>query len=219
VQPKAITFPTDANLLHAAIRGLVRLAKKHGVRLRQSYLRVAKHAAMMAGRYAHAKQFNRYHRQLQLLRTRVGRLIRDIGRKIAGHADLEAAFAWPLACANQIRSQQQRQRGWKLYSFHAAGVGKGKASAPYEFGVKVAMSTRDSAATIRRTRGASSSHIRTETRRLWRDQTRTQAPIRHRSRDRPHEDRRSPRPLPSPRPRRRCRQRHPHRGRLQLPRR
>ena len=42
VQPKAITFPTDAKLLHAAIRGLCRLAKKHGVRLRQSYLRVAK---------------------------------------------------------------------------------------------------------------------------------------------------------------------------------
>ena len=32
VQPKAITFPTDAKLLHAAIRGLCRLAKKHGVR-------------------------------------------------------------------------------------------------------------------------------------------------------------------------------------------
>ena len=68
VQPKAITFPTDAKLLHAAIRGLCRLAKKHGVRLRQSYLRVAKHAAMMAGRYAHAKQFNRHRRQLQLRR-------------------------------------------------------------------------------------------------------------------------------------------------------
>ena len=57
VQPKAITFPTDAKLLHAAIKGLNRLARKHGVRLRQSYLRIAKTAAMMAGRYAHAKQF------------------------------------------------------------------------------------------------------------------------------------------------------------------
>ena len=59
VQPKAITFPTDAKLLHAAIKGLNRLAEKHGVRLRQSYLRIAKRAAMMAGRYAHAKQFKR----------------------------------------------------------------------------------------------------------------------------------------------------------------
>ena len=50
VQPKNITFPTDAKLLHAAIRGLNRLANKHRVRLPQSYLRVAKRAAMMAGR-------------------------------------------------------------------------------------------------------------------------------------------------------------------------
>jgi transposase, IS5 family len=144
VQPKAITFPTDAKLLYAAIKGLNRLARKHGVRLRQSYLRIAKQAAMMAGRYAHAKQFNRHRRQLRILRTRLGRIIRDISRKIASQAALEEAFAWPLACASQIRSQQQRQRGWKLYSFHAPEVeciGKGKASAPYEFGVKASIVT------------------------------------------------------------------------------
>src|SRR3982075_533080 len=95
VQPKNITFPTDAKLLHASIKGLNRLANKHGVRLRQSYLRVAKRAAMMAGRYAHAKQFNRHRRELRILRTRLGRLIRDIGRKIAGQDTLEAAFTQP----------------------------------------------------------------------------------------------------------------------------
>src|ERR1700722_3146972 len=42
VQPKAITFPTDVKLVHAAIKGLNRLARKHDVALRQSYLRVAK---------------------------------------------------------------------------------------------------------------------------------------------------------------------------------
>jgi IS5 family transposase len=51
VQPKAITFPTDAKLPHAAIKGLNRLARRHGVQLRQSYVRIAKRAAMMAGRY------------------------------------------------------------------------------------------------------------------------------------------------------------------------
>src|SRR5205809_3429875 len=104
---------------------------------------------MMAGRYAHAKQFNRHRRQLRVLRTRLGRLIRDVRRKIAGCADLEAAFAWPLARADQIRSQQQRQRGWKLYSFHAPEVeciGKGKASAPYEFGVKASVVTTNARA-------------------------------------------------------------------------
>src|SRR5436853_3208339 len=144
VQPKAITFPTDAKLLHAAIKGLNRLARRHGVQLRQSYLRIAKRAAMMAGRYAHAKQFNRHRRQLRILRSRLGRLIRDIRRKIAGRQDIEAAFEAPLARASQIRSQQQRQRGWKLYSFHAPEtecIGKGKASAPYEFGVKASIVT------------------------------------------------------------------------------
>jgi IS5 family transposase len=137
VQPKAITFPTDAKLLHAAIKGLNRLARRHGVRLRQSYSRVAKTAAMMAGRYAHAKQFRRHQRQLRILRSRLGRIIRDIRRKIEGQPALEEAFALRLGRATQIRSQQQRQRGWKLYSFHAPEVeciGKGKAAAPYEFG-------------------------------------------------------------------------------------
>ncbi len=122
VQPKAITFPTDAKLLHAAIRGLNRLARQHGVRLRQSYSRVAKAAAMMAGRYAHAKQFGRHQRQLRVLRSRLGRIIRDIRRKIEDEPALEEAFVLPLGRASQIRSQQQRQRGWKLYSFHAPEV-------------------------------------------------------------------------------------------------
>lgn len=135
VQPKAITFPTDAKLLHAAIKGLNRLARKHGIRLRQSYLRIAKTAAMMTGRYAHTKQFKRHQRQLRILRSRLGRIIRDIRRKIEGQTVLENAFALPLSRASQIRSQQQRQRGWKLYSFHAPEVeciGKGKAATPYE---------------------------------------------------------------------------------------
>ena len=42
VQPKNITFPTDAKLLQAAIKGLNRLARCHGVQLRQSYVRVAR---------------------------------------------------------------------------------------------------------------------------------------------------------------------------------
>jgi len=149
VQPKDITFPTDAKLVHAAIKGVNRLAKKHDVPLRQSYLRLAKRAAMMAARYAHAKQFNRHNRQLRFLRTRLGRLIRDVARKIKGNDALESVFAAPLARARQIRSQKQRQRGWKLYSFHAPEVeciGKGKANAPYEFGVKVSVTTTNARA-------------------------------------------------------------------------
>lgn len=144
VQPKNVAFPTDARLLHQAIVMLARLARKHGVALRQSYVRVAKRAALMAGRYAHAKQFKRHNRELRFLRTRLGRLIRDIRRKTADDEGLREAFAVPLSRADQVRRQRQRQRGWKLYSLHAPEIeciGKGKARAPYEFGCKVSIAT------------------------------------------------------------------------------
>jgi hypothetical protein len=41
VQEKAIAHPTDARLAHRAIEKLVELAKREGVELRQSYLRLA----------------------------------------------------------------------------------------------------------------------------------------------------------------------------------
>ncbi len=41
MQPKNVAFPTDAKLLETAIQQLGKLAKDHGVPLRQSYARVA----------------------------------------------------------------------------------------------------------------------------------------------------------------------------------
>ncbi|MGY4501544.1 IS5 family transposase [Bradyrhizobium sp. GM24.11] len=144
VQPKNVMFPTDAKLLNRAREKLVRLAKLHGVDLRQSYARVGKFALIQHQRYAHAKQFKRANRLLKKLRTYLGRVIRDIGRKIEGNGGLEAAFAKLLALARRVREQQQRQRGPKVYSLHAPEVeciGKGKAHRPYEFGVKVSVAT------------------------------------------------------------------------------
>lgn len=144
VQPKAIAHPTDARLTHRALEKLVKLAKRHGVELRQSYLRVAKRAAIMVGRYTHAHQFKRARRALKFLRTRLGRVIRDINRKIDGNPALEARFRPLLILAGQVRAQEQRQRGPKVYSLHAPEVeciGKGKARAPYEFGCKVSIAT------------------------------------------------------------------------------
>jgi transposase, IS5 family len=151
VQPKAITFPTDAKLLHHARERLVRLARKHGVTLRQSYARVGKTALIRHQRYAHAKQFKRANRALRSLRTQLGRVVRDIGRKIADNDALREVFAMPLWLARRVREQRQRQRGRKIYSLHAPEVeciGKGKAHRPYEFGVKVSIATP-----LRRCRG------------------------------------------------------------------
>ncbi len=144
VQPKNVTHPSDVKLMHKAIVNLAALARRHGVPLRQSYVRVAKRAAVKAGRYGHAKQWNRQQRAVRFLRTRLGRLVRDIGRKTADDEALKDIFAMPLHRANQVRHQRQRQRGWKLYSLHAPEVeciAKGKAHKPYEFGCKVSITT------------------------------------------------------------------------------
>ena len=144
VQEKAIAHPTDARLTHRAIEKLVDLAKREGVELRQSYRRVAKRAAIMVGRYIHAHQFKRARRELKFLRTRLGRIIRDIRRKIAGNSVLEECFGPLLDLALRVRHQEQRQRGPKVYSLHAPEVeciGRGKARAPYEFGCKVSIAT------------------------------------------------------------------------------
>ena len=147
--------PTDAKLLNRAREKLVRLAQLHGVALRQSYARVGKFALVQHQRYAHTKQFNRANGKLKMLRTYLGRVIRDIGRKIENDSGLEATFAKLLALARRVREQKQHQRGPKVYSLHAPEVeciGKGKAHRPYEFGVKVSVTT-----TISRAKGGQSS--------------------------------------------------------------
>jgi len=145
VQPKNVMFPTDARLMNRAREILVRLAQKNGVKLRQSYARVGKFALIQHQRYAHAKQFKRANRALKKLRTYLGRVIRDVTRKIDGDLWLEhMVFDRALPLARQVRDQTPRQRGPKVYSLHAPEVeciGKGKAHRPYEFGVKVSVAT------------------------------------------------------------------------------
>jgi Transposase domain (DUF772) len=133
VQPKAIAFPTDAKLLHRSREILVRLAKKHGLVLRQSYVRVGKLALIKHQRYAHAKQFKRAGKMLKKLKTILGRVRRDIVRKIKGHGHLIDAFTRALSVTARVL--RQRQRGRKVYALHALEVeciGKGKAHKPYE---------------------------------------------------------------------------------------
>src|SRR5246127_2654717 len=117
--------------MHRARERLVRLARKTGVELRQSYARVGKHALIAHQRYAHAKQFKRANKALRTIRTYLGRVTRDIVRKIKGEAELESVFAHPLMLGRRVREQRQHQRGRKslpsgsvprVYSLHAPEV-------------------------------------------------------------------------------------------------
>src|SRR5215210_5046253 len=141
VQPKAITYPTDAKLYLKALLALVRQARKCGLALRQSHTRLAKRAAVQVGRYAHARQMRRMRRELKRLKTYLGRVYRDVARKVAGDEDLSARFADLLGLTERLLVQERTTKN-KLYSLHAPEVvciAKGKAHRRYEFRSKVAL--------------------------------------------------------------------------------
>ena len=141
VQPKNIAHPTDSKLLNRSRERLVRLAAKFSIDLRQSYRRVGPRAVMKAGRYAHAKQFRRMRKQVKSQRTWLGRVVRDIGRKLVGQPDLLAHFAEELILAERLIVQKTHDKN-KLYALHEPHVvciSKGKAHKKYEFGSKVSV--------------------------------------------------------------------------------
>ena len=141
VMEKNIAFPTDSKLLNRAREQLVDLADECGVKVRQSYARVGKFAALNAGRYAHAKQFKRMRKEVKKLKNYLGRTVRNIERQIADSLDLTATFAELLGKSKQLLSQEKTSKD-KLYSLHAPEaycISKGKAGKPYEFGCKVSL--------------------------------------------------------------------------------
>ena len=144
VMPKAIAHPTDSRLLEKSRQHLVRLAQDNGIALRQNYNREAPRLATQIGRYAHAKQYKRMKRSLRTLRTRVGRVHREVSRKMDQiPADIRPKAETLLNRVHRILTQKPKDKN-KLYALHAPEVeciSKGKARTPYEFGVKVTVAT------------------------------------------------------------------------------
>jgi transposase, IS5 family len=127
-------------LYDKARRALARAAKAQAIKLRQSYVRVGKQALFKQSRYASVCQPKRAQQQTRKLRTFLGRVIRDIERKMI---PLPPALQSLIERAKQIY-QQQKQDSNKCYSVHAPEVSciaKGKANRRYEFGCKVAIVT------------------------------------------------------------------------------
>lgn len=139
VQEKAISYPTDARLYCKAIRRLTKLAKGQNINLRQSYVRVSKRVFFQQGQYARASQHKRAAKQTRKLKTYLGRLIRDIERKMT---DPDNELSTMLDRSKRIHAQQRKDKD-KLYSLDAPEVeciSKGKTHKQYEFGCKVSLS-------------------------------------------------------------------------------
>ena len=125
-------------LLNRSRERLVRLAKKQGIVLRQSYQRKGPQALLKAGRYAHARQMKRMAKEVKRLKTYLGRVIRDIERKAE---TMPKSLKTELAQAHRLLVQQRKDTN-KLYSLHepyVACISKGKAHKKYELGNKVSL--------------------------------------------------------------------------------
>ena len=140
VQEKEVAFPTDARLYDKARRALVRTARKHQLRLRQSYVRLGKRALFWQSRYAAARPGKRAQQQTRKLRTYLGRVIRDVERQATPRPQNLQAL---LGLAKRIHHQQRQDKG-KLYSIRAPEtecITKGKTHKRYEFRYKVVLAT------------------------------------------------------------------------------
>ncbi|MDB5392828.1 MAG: transposase, partial [Rhodospirillales bacterium] len=137
-QTKAVAHPTDSGLLLRAVEWLNRFAKHNKLVLRQSFVRLAVRSRREVSRLIHTRGHKQALREIRRLRTYVGRLYRDIDRKIAGNGELQEAFrpvGEPIA---RLLTQKKGDRQ-KIYALHAPEVeciAKGKARTRFEFGVK-----------------------------------------------------------------------------------
>ena len=156
VQHKAVAHPTDSRLLEVTRNKLVELAKECGLSLKQTFVKEGKQLTRRAGGYAHAKQFRRMRKVINRQRTIVGRLSREIQRQVANQitsqvttlsAEIKDMITEALAKAQRLMTQTKHRKAQgkpKLYSWHAPEtecISKGKARTPYEFGVKVGITS------------------------------------------------------------------------------
>jgi len=124
---------------------LVKAARAHGVKIRQSYRRLSKKALVMQGRYSHARQMKRAKKETKNLKTYLGRITRELRKKTGENA---APSLEELLTRSERLLTQEKDDTNKLYSCHAPEVeciAKVKTHKKYEFGCKVgvAATSRD----------------------------------------------------------------------------
>lgn len=141
VMPKNIAYPTDSKLYFRSIETLVKMAKNNNIKLRQTYTFIAKRALRKSFQYSHARQMKRAARERRKLKTYLGRVKRDIERKILGNKMINAIFNPTLKVVEEILAQNKNSKN-KVYSLHEPSVrciSKGKIHKKYEFGCKASI--------------------------------------------------------------------------------
>jgi len=98
---KAVRYPTDARLYHRCRERLVKAARREGLTIKQSYLRVGKRLLLQ-----------------WKLHTQLGRVMREIERQVTEPSEKLAQL---LETAHRIHAQQRHDKN-KVYSVHEPEV-------------------------------------------------------------------------------------------------
>jgi len=139
VQEKNITFPTDAKLYYKIAEQIWDIADHQGITLRQSYRRTLKQLKRDSWFGHHPRRKKKATKALKKMQIRVGRLLRDVSRKMDEQA-LQEHYPILELCRKVV--DQKKTDSHKIYSLHepdVACIAKGKAHKKYEFGSKVSI--------------------------------------------------------------------------------
>ena len=153
VQIKNIKHPHDGYLLGKAREELVKLSRKFGFKLNDTYEKKYKKGLMSIWKYKDASKSKIRIKTMKHLKVLVGRLIRVVERKLISSnivltgndlklfAKIKKIHAQSFL-SKVVKEQYKAAGNEVIYSFHAEEVeciGKGKLNKPYEFGNKVAI--------------------------------------------------------------------------------
>jgi IS5 family transposase len=137
VQENNITFPTDAKLCKKVIDNCEKIAKKEGIKQRQTFSKECKQLIRDSHNAKHPKRFKKAKRSKKRLQTIANHQLRELGRKM--NDDQMQYYGSTLELYKRAVNQEKGDKN-KIYSLHkpfTKCIAKGKPHKPYEFGNKV----------------------------------------------------------------------------------
>lgn len=139
VQEKNITYPTDLKLSKRIIEQCQKIAKREGVKLRQSYKRILKKLMLMQRFAHHPKNYRKAEKAKRKMHTIAGRLIRELKRKLPDSQLPQYINRLDLYARVLDQKKWDKNKIYSLHEPHVACIAKGKVAKKFEFGSKVSV--------------------------------------------------------------------------------
>lgn len=139
VHEKNITYPTDGKLAIKIIHNCIKVAKKHNIQLRRTYIKEMKEKRIALRNFKHPRKKGKAIKAMKRLRTIALTVIRDLKRKLPKtyHKKYKKEYITYLRVLRQTRYSKN-----KIYSLHETyiyAIAKGKDHKKYEYGTKASI--------------------------------------------------------------------------------